>query len=88
MSKETISVEDLGKEYEKHAEIQQHFIDKCKAEIKKAKLDMEFDNINARIWQDYEMTYSECLALKQDFDGVNLNTKINSLRNQIKDFRT
>ena len=30
-----MSVEDLGKEYEKHAEIQQHFIDKCKAEIKK-----------------------------------------------------
>jgi len=56
-----------------------------KTEIKKAKLDMEFDNINARIWQDYEMTYNECLALKQDFEGVNLNNKINSLRNQIKD---
>ena len=56
-----------------------------KTEIKKAKLDMEFDNINARIWEDYEMTYNECLALKQDFGNINLNSKINSLRNQIKE---
>lgn len=56
-----------------------------KTELKKAKLDMEFDNVNTRIWEDYEMTYNECLALKQDFSNINLNTKINSLRNQIKD---
>ena len=40
-----MSVEDLGKEYEKHAEIQQHFIDKCKAEIKKAKQSGDTDTV-------------------------------------------
>lgn len=37
MKKETMSIKDLGIEYEKHAELQQYFIDKCKAQIKKAK---------------------------------------------------
>ena len=37
MKKEIASIEDLGCEYEKHAQLQQYFIDKCKAQIKKAK---------------------------------------------------
>ncbi len=37
MKKEKISIEELGREYEKQAELQQYFINKCKAEIKKAK---------------------------------------------------
>ncbi|MBR5203392.1 MAG: hypothetical protein IKW45_09020 [Clostridia bacterium] len=37
MKKETVSIEELGSEYEKHAQLQQYFIDKCCAQIKKAK---------------------------------------------------
>lgn len=32
------SLAELGQEYEKHAQIQQSFIDNCKAEIKRAKM--------------------------------------------------
>ena len=37
MKTEKMSLAQLGQEYEKHIELQQYFIDKCKAEIKKAK---------------------------------------------------
>ena len=47
-----MSVEDLGKEYEKHAEIQQHFIDKCKAEIKKAKQSGDTDTVTKLPFQE------------------------------------
>ena len=32
-----MSIKELGKEYEKHASLQQYFIDKCKEQIKEAK---------------------------------------------------
>lgn len=37
MSKEKKSIKELGKEYEKHAKLQQSFIDNCKAQLNKAK---------------------------------------------------
>ncbi len=37
MSKEKKSIKDLGKEYEKHAKLQQSFIDNCKTQLNKAK---------------------------------------------------
>lgn len=37
MNKEKISIENLGREYEKHVELQQYFIDKCRAQINQAK---------------------------------------------------
>lgn len=37
MSKVKTSIEELGKEYEKHIALQQYFIDKCKAQISQAK---------------------------------------------------
>lgn len=38
-----MSIKELGKEYEKHASLQQHFIDKCKAQIKEAKQSGDMD---------------------------------------------
>ena len=40
-----MSIEELGSEYEKHAELQQYFIDKCKAQIKKAKQSGDLDAV-------------------------------------------
>lgn len=40
-----MSIEDLGSEYEKHAELQQYFIDKCKVQIKKAKQSGDLDAV-------------------------------------------
>ena len=37
MKTEKMSLAQLGQEYEKHIELQQYFIDKCKNDIKKAK---------------------------------------------------
>ena len=37
MSNEKISIKELGKEYEKHAKMQQSFIDNCKMQLSKAK---------------------------------------------------
>ena len=45
MKKEAMSIEELGSEYEKHAELQQYFIDKCKAQIKKAKQSGDLDAV-------------------------------------------
>lgn len=36
MKVEKMSLAELGQEYEKHVELQQYFIDKCKSEIKRA----------------------------------------------------
>ena len=33
----TRSIKDLGKEYEKHAKLQQSFIDNCRVQLNKAK---------------------------------------------------
>lgn len=37
MSNNTKPIKDLGKEYEKHAKMQQSFIDSCKSQLNKAK---------------------------------------------------
>ncbi len=42
---EKMSLYELGKEYEKHAELQNSFIDSCKAEIEKAKRSGDFDAV-------------------------------------------
>lgn len=42
---EKISLYELGKEYEKHAELQDSFINSCKAEIEKAKKSGDFDAV-------------------------------------------
>lgn len=44
MNKEK-SIEELGKEYEKHATLQQYFIDKCKLQIKEAKKSGDMDAV-------------------------------------------
>lgn len=56
-----------------------------KAEIKKAKFDMDFENLNNKIWEDYQMTYEDCISLEQDLGNINVSSKITSLKNQIKD---
>lgn len=42
---ENVSLYELGKEYEKHAKLQESFIAGCKAEIKKAEMSGDFDAV-------------------------------------------
>ncbi len=45
MKTETISLKELGQEYEKNAQLQQFFIDKCKADIKRAEKSGDLDAV-------------------------------------------
>jgi len=57
-----------------------------KEELKKVKYDLEFENLNNRIWEDYEITYSAALEFKKNFSSVSqLNKDILSFKNQIKE---
>lgn len=57
-----------------------------KEELKKVKYDLEFENLNNRIWEDYEITYSAALEFKKNFTSVNqLNKDISSFKTQIKE---
>ncbi len=58
MKKETMSIKELGDEYEKHAELQQFFIDKCKVEIEKAKQLGDLDavkELQTNLYKFYEI---------------------------------
>lgn len=61
MKTETKSLYELGEEYEKHAELQNHFINGCKAEIKKAKKSGDFDAV-----MDLEKKLKKFLAIKRE----------------------
>lgn len=57
-----------------------------KEELKKVKYDLEFENLNNRIWEDYEITYSAALEFKKDFSSLNqLNKDIASFKSQIRE---
>ncbi len=45
MKTESISLKELGQEYEKNAQLQQFFIDKCKADIKRAEKSGDLDTV-------------------------------------------
>ncbi len=45
MKTETMTLRELGQEYERNARLQQFFIDKCKADIKKAELSGDTDSV-------------------------------------------
>ncbi len=45
MKTDLISLSELGQEYEKNAELQQFFIDKCKADIRRAEKSGDLDAV-------------------------------------------
>ena len=53
-----MSLSDLGQEYEKNAQLQQFFIDKCKADIKRAKKSGDLDavrQLKSNLYKFYEI---------------------------------
>lgn len=57
-----------------------------KEEMKKMKLDLDFENINNKIWEDYEITYSSALSLKQDLGNPSkISSNVSNIKNEIKD---
>ena len=58
-----------------------------KEEMKKMKLDLDFENINNKIWEDYQVTYSTALNLKKDDLGTpaKISSTINLLKEKIRE---
>ena len=57
-----------------------------KEEMKKMKLDLDFENINNKIWEDYQVTYSAALLLKREDLGTpaKISSTITSLKENIR----
>jgi len=57
-----------------------------KEEMKKMKFDLDFENINNKIWEDYQVTYSAALQLKREDLGTpnKISSTINSLKEKIR----
>lgn len=55
-------------------------------EVKKAKLESEMEAIQNRMWEEYELTYTNALELRKDIGSVTQAQKrINELKNQVKE---
>ncbi len=55
-------------------------------EVKKAKFETETESIQNRLWDEYELTYSNALELKKDIGSMTQSQKkINEIKNEIKE---
>jgi chromosome segregation protein len=55
-------------------------------EVKKARVEADMEAIQNRMWDEYELTYTNALELKKDIGGIpQAQKKINEYRNEIKD---
>lgn len=60
-----------------------------KLEMQKARLDMELETIQNKIWEDYEISYAGALKYKMDIDNVSQAQKdINAIKEDIKELGT
>ncbi len=58
MKTDTISLNELGQEYEKNAQLQQYFINRCKADIKRAEKSGDLDavrQLKSNLYKFYEI---------------------------------
>lgn len=58
---------------------------KHKNELAVGRLEMELENLQNKIWDDYELTYENALALRHDFAVGTTNSRIAQLRSQIRE---
>lgn len=55
-------------------------------EVKKTKIETEMEALQNRMWDEYELTYNNALALKKDIGSLaQAQKKINEYRNEIKE---
>lgn len=60
-----------------------------KIEINKAKLDMEMENIQNRIWEEYEVSFASAQKYRTEIESVSqVNRDISSLKESIKELGT
>ncbi|MCR4434409.1 MAG: chromosome segregation protein SMC [Clostridiales bacterium] len=57
-----------------------------RVEVRKAKIESEMEAIQNRMWDEYEMTYTNALALKKDIGSIaQAQKRIADLKNRIKE---
>jgi len=56
-----------------------------KTESKKVKFDLELENLNNKMWDDYQITYTNALEMKKDFGDMNIQSRVNTLKAKIRD---
>jgi len=57
----------------------------ARLEVRKAKIESEMEAMQNRMWDEYELTYTNALELKKDVESlVKAQKRINELRNEIK----
>jgi chromosome segregation protein len=55
-------------------------------EVRKAKIDSELEGIQNRLWEEYELTYTNALEIKKDIGSMTQAQKrINELKSEIRD---
>lgn len=55
-------------------------------EVKKAKIESEMEAIQNRMWDEYELTYTNALVFKKDIGSIaQAQKQINEIRNEIKE---
>lgn len=70
MKAEKITLYELGKEYEKHVKIQQHFINQCKKEIEKAKMSGDYTAV-----KELERKLHKFYVIKYELEQTALQLK-------------
>jgi len=54
-------------------------------EIKKAKVETELESVQNRMWDEYELTYSNAMEFKKDIGGIaQAQKRINELKNEMR----
>lgn len=72
------------KEYGESTALLQSELNKC--EISKAKLDMEIENLQNRIWEDYELNFASAQKYKTEIESITqVNKDIAVIKQQIKE---
>lgn len=59
--------------------------ERARLDVRKAKIELEIESVQNRIWEDYEVTYSIAVKHRQDIGNINKASKeVNMLKEEIK----
>ncbi|NMB33377.1 MAG: chromosome segregation protein SMC [Clostridium sp.] len=60
--------------------------DSSRIEVKRARVESDIESIQNRMWDEYELTYTNALEIKKDISNIHLARKrINEIKSSIKD---
>jgi len=70
---------------ERNAQVQEFMTRRMAAQVEKERLDAEFDNLQNRIWEQYELTYGTALAMRSEqYDHKQAQERIRIIQREIR----